>query len=37
MKSIHFPDAHDQKWGVQNNRLEKIFKTEPDQKNKISF
>ena len=37
MKLIHFPDTHDQKWGVQNDRLDKAFKTEPDKKNIFSF
>ena len=37
MKLIHFPDTHDQKWGVQNDRLDKVFKTEPDKKNIFSF
>ena len=32
MKLIHFPDAHDQKLGVENDRLDKVFKTEPDKK-----
>ena len=27
---IHFPDNPDQKWGVQNDRLNKVFKTKPD-------
>ena len=34
---IHFPDAPDQKLGVQNDRLDKVFKTEPDKKNIFSF
>ena len=33
MKLIHFPDAPDQKWGVQNDLLDKGFKTVPDKKN----
>ena len=37
MKLIHFPDAHDQKWGVQNDLLDKGFKTVPDKKNIFSF
>ena len=32
MKLIHFPDAQDQKLGVQNDRFDKVFKTEPDKK-----
>ena len=31
MKLIHFPDAPNQKLGVQNDRLNKVFKTEPDK------
>ena len=34
---IHFPDAPDQKLGVQNDLLDKVFKTEPDKKNIFSF
>ena len=37
MKLIHFPDAPDQKLGVQNDRLHKGFKTVPDKKNIVSF
>ena len=33
MKLIHFQDAPNQKLGVQNDRLDKVFKTEPDKKN----
>ena len=33
MKLIHFPDAPNQKLGVQNDRLDKVFKTEPDKTN----
>ena len=36
MKLIHFPDALNQKLGVQNDRLDKVFKTEPDKK-KLNF
>ena len=32
MKLIHFPDAHDQKWGVQNDWLNKGYKMDT-QKN----
>ena len=28
---IHFPDAPDQKWGVQNDRLDKVYKMEQDK------
>ena len=34
---IHFPDAPNQKLGVQNDWLDKVFKTEPDNKNIFSF
>ena len=37
MKLIHFPDAPDQKWGVQNDLLDKGFRTVPDKKNIFSF
>ena len=37
IKLIHFPDAPDQKWGVQNGRLNKAFKNEPDKKNIFTF
>ena len=35
IKLIHFPDAPNQKLGVQNDRLDKVFKTEPDNNKKI--
>ena len=31
MKLIHFPDAPNHKLGVQNDRLDKVFKTKPDK------
>ena len=37
MKLIHFSDAPDQKWEVQNDLLDKGFKTEPDKKNIFPF
>ena len=37
MKLIHFPDAPDQKLGVQNDHLDKVFKTEADKKNTFHF
>ena len=37
IKIIHFPDALNQKLGVQNDRLDKVFKTEPDKKIIFSF
>ena len=35
MKLIHFPDTHDQKRGVQNDRLDKGYKI--GKKKEISF
>ena len=37
MKLIYFPDAADQKLGVQNDRLDKGFKTVPEKTNIFSF
>ena len=37
MKLIHFQDAPDQKLGVQNDRLDKAYRMEPDKKNIFLF
>ena len=37
IKLIHFPDSSDQKWGVQNDRLDKVYKMEQDNKYIFSF